>query len=336
MPADHTLDGHATAAAPATPGDASTGGGFRLDLRFSGLCLCVPEPTAEARGSGGLVHVLMMNVGEDTPVHGWSRAPSKGHDHGAAGSAAGPKHYCMLYVDEGHFAQGTPLTGRMVGIPLRDTVLRLPEHGGGISASEPLDESVLPLHEITAVDALPREWIGPRPRRQVAARVVVTAGKSLPPTAKAWWEIIHPGEPKPEEWPWPIASHLGWRVDNVAGHHLTLSLRSIDDDRQVVRTIHLYPKDSALGLHVCCLPVYELPGAGPAPVPQAGEFAEHFEAYFALFPGVRPPRLRLKGADAASGDAASAQLAPRRMMTSETSVCTTAQVRLAADTAATP
>jgi hypothetical protein len=341
-PADHP--GTRPSAGDQHPAQSDAAGGtFRLRLRFSGLCLFVPEPADDARNGLRAIHVLLMNYGEDTPTHGWS-GPTSGH-HGAKSAdddpdpdVAHPKHYSMLYVDEGYFDPRARLTGSPVGIPLRDTLLRLPEKGAGIVHEEPLDAHVLPLHEISAVEALPRAWIEPRPGRQVAARVMLTAGQPMAHTSGALWRIEHPDGP-PED-PMPIADQVEWEIPAVPGSELKLTLRHIDgdpDSPHAIRTLTLYPKagdagsgDAGAGgknlelrLYLCCLPLYELPG-GPRRQPLTHNApAEHFAGFFELFPDVPRPSLRFQGT-----------LRPldrtRAPLTSETSTCTVAQVRLAA------
>lgn len=334
-------------AAGSSPGDANAtsgardadqpGGTFTLRLRISGLCLFVPEPGGGA-GRPAAVHVLMLNFGDDTPTHGWSGDAAHAHHNGTDhegmhhewtnhdGSVSHPKHYSMLYVDEACLVpHQDELTGNVAGIPLKDTVLRLPEAGAGIADREPLPCEVLPLHEVSAVRELPRSWIGPNPGRQIAARVVLTAGRLTPidPAATSLWNVHIPGIEKPEEW--PIANHVEWTA-TIPGESLTIQLRDIDTSERLVRERTLFSKvrekDGAkareLRLHLVCLPIYELPGAGPARAAQAGDLADHFAGFFTLFPRVTPVKLVLKNPSGSS------------YKTSRTARCTGVQMVLGA------
>lgn len=341
----HPPEDHAPTSPPAvTPGAATagagrdaedTGGTFRLHVRFSGLCLFVPEPAGGINPQGELaaMHVLLMNAGDDTPTHGWSRpVPCPDHattrgthrDRHAAGARAHPKHYCMLYVDEGHL-DGRHLdehscpTSRWVGLPLKDTTLTLPGGGVNLPPPKPLSAAVIPIHEVTDVEGLDRKWIEKKPDRQIAAQVVLTAGERTERPGDVRVEIVEadaPPEPKStgEPWPWPVAGEVDWVIPDVRGGKLTVRLHDIDTHGREVLKCDLYPVKRELRLYVCCLPLYELPGAPPGRRPKRGDPIEHFEQFFSVLPGVTPLKLIL---------------AEDSERTSSTSVCASAQVRLA-------
>jgi hypothetical protein len=275
---------------------------FDVRITFDGLyLLAVNEPKK-------IVHVVLMNFGEDVPCGGGSHEMSgpmpmpMNADH--------PKHFPMLYFDAAHTAQAPALrqemTGHLYGISLKNRALHL---DGPTAADLNFDPRIASLSDVAGAGPLDPSHVGKQPVRAVGGRVTLSTGKPLPVTRSTVYDVIpaDPAQPTVER---EIASRVDWLISDLEDPigRLKLELRSLDKDStstpektqvllpvEVTRMVGGVPQTrQEIHLHIYCAAAPDLPGGVVIRPPQVGDVVPHVSGFFQLFPGVGVPTLRIK------------------------------------------
>jgi len=216
---------------------------------------------------------VLINYGEEN-----AGEPTAGH----AGHR--PRHYPRLVYDKAYEREGSTALARRLACPALDgSVLRIDDRG---DAFQPVIPREIPdLDEIAGVGPLDRRYVGPNPGTAVIARVTTNVGGYTRIGLTPRWTA---NQGRPGAWPRPMTNRLEWTIadipDDALGHWTLAGINGAPG--RPLPT--LYPIGGVIEVWIFNAMMSELPPADPAPAPRRGDPAEHFDAYFALFPNAPP------------------------------------------------
>lgn len=242
---------------------------FTLHVTFYGLCLFVPDP-AQGRDTGGLqdpapgrdlIHVLLLEA----------------HKHG--GTPMPPHQPRLIFDDE--FLSGDPTAhGKHLNcIKLDGKWVQLIDGLTTTGTPIPLPAALVDLTSVSNVMGVPSEYLYGDGGSPVAARI------TLPATAEYEWAKTHPfsldrttyNDPK------QYTAGLTARYHGVDALAAWKIMKLDGSGTSPAPT--LKPAATNIYVSVYNSEMIDLPPAGRKP-PKAmkGQPADHFEAYFGLFP----------------------------------------------------
>jgi hypothetical protein len=256
-----------------------------VKITIAGLCLFA----LDTKPGAVCMYVLMPERGAKRRVH-----------RGRGRAKVAEKHYPVLLYRQKNALPGENCGGHsedMCCIDLNGWAVSIKENtAGGIT---PVSQADLPsVAMVSGNDALAmvgREYIGfgkPKPSA-LAARVVLRSGTGVPSPVKgdrAEWTNQCSGQSPTKPFNGPIATKIDWTISGLPDA-ITLELRSLTDETKT-RAVALQraPGETDLQLVVVNVPKKDIPPADPRGTQHLKKEtpADHYEGFYALFPGSRP------------------------------------------------
>lgn len=229
---------------------------FELRIHFTGLCLFTPDPTPSDNGPPRL-HVVLVADG---------------------------MHHPRLIYDSGYATEGSrDLSGDLKCERLNGFALTIGTPGGPIDLNLP--PAILDLHEMFGVGRLPRKYTGPTPGSDVAARVTALAG-GVTSTALGARYIVPGGDA--DKWPRKITTLVQWTIEGLEGKFDAWKLEPLGQTSPTAGPT-LFPINDEIDVWIFNSMAIDLPPPGRRKLPRKGDKAEHFGAYYKLFPSGSHP-----------------------------------------------
>jgi hypothetical protein len=236
---------------------------FTLRITFSGLCLFVPEPAGA--GPSGRMHVLMPGM--------------FGHH-----DAMDDRHIPVLAYDAGYLVQGGALNGvtalaKLTGHTLTPVT--------GADAELALCSQIVNLRDVTSLPVDP-DLLADDTQQKLVSRVTLGAGGMTRVSPGVCWEW-GPGEFR------PIAHRAEWEIAEMPGDRIELVAEPLGGGGASQPLGTLFPVEGLVSLDVHHVTQADLPPDPLAlehqPMPEPGENAKHFSAYYGLFGEPVPIRM---------------------------------------------
>jgi hypothetical protein len=256
----------------------------KLVIRFSGLCMPAADPHPSGKVGVPCVHVLLPNFGTvDSPIPGPSH----------------PVHHARVFYETMYSVAPHPgldvvceslALGTLDPLELAPAGTTLPGLTFDVAGAMRSIQEIAGGGAITST--LKRQYVDPSDTAPAGlqARVTLRAGQgtALLPAEPPMWTIAS-GTDK------TLATAFDWVVTGLPEDTpLTFRIRALAGGR-LRRSFSLKPQGGQIVLHVMNGALYDLPPAvhQPRRLRKALEEADHFMAYYALFPGSsgHPPRL---------------------------------------------
>jgi hypothetical protein len=272
------MDGHAA------------GGKQKLNIIFGGLCMFAPDLNPKPDEFGvphPCVHVLLPKV------LGGASGAHAGHVHGDGGDV--PEHFTKLYYSRVHDTAGMA-TKALLCHDLRDCSLEI---GKGRFLDPLLPGALAEIYDVAGLTGRPENGIevdhlenisrafvdGAPPADRMATRVSLFGGAAavrdqLPPGI-----FSNKSYPASRRWAGPLATKIGWTIDDMPSGPLELTIRPFDASKPTC-AITLRPNtQGAINLTIVNLPLSEIPpfpkrDDGPA---HSGTKADHYGAFYQFF-----------------------------------------------------
>jgi len=269
----------------------STSGSTTLSIKFVGLCMWARESRNKEREYD---HVLFVNHGEvgASDHHGshsaHERPPGSTTDQHVQPH---PKHLPRLVYHKKYerpnfdaHHNGEPV---LTCKNLAGKVLYLGSRDEGVLSSGFPSALLTDISEIGGTGPLGRAYVRQNPPAAVASRITLYSGHPNPidDTNLPRWRNSCDGEKPPKQWEGKLASNVEWVITELEPGPVPLHFLSLSDE-SLIETLYLRPEDGRITLLAFNSPYDDLP-----PLDRRGglyasecERAEHFEAYYSLFP----------------------------------------------------
>lgn len=242
---------------------------FTLRIHLTGLILFAPDPSPPRTDKRPRLHALLLKHGH----------------HGGV-------HLPRLVFDRGHETQSSSRANHLRCRHLNNRLLSFENLGKGIDPQNgfgdpnnprKLPKEVADLNEISKVEQLDREYTGPNPPDDVAARVTIFEGRYESCLPGASWTV----EPPAKGWPRQLTTLITWAID-INQTSMTLPIQSLRG-ASIKEDLTLHPIDGAVDLWIYNATEDDLPPQKHKE-PNQGDPAEHFEAYYLPFSTGKPVR----------------------------------------------